>query len=105
MQSTPQKDGIKHSAQAQDECTPVHQKPKTKRTKKSTRIKKVDSPLGKNVFLTDTINEVFEPSSASEVFSISHDLGYSSVCFKMRTEMLACYVLQMLVRSGQMDSE
>ena len=49
FQITPEKDGNKLSTQAQDECTPVQQKPKTKRTRKSTRIKKVDSPLGKNV--------------------------------------------------------
>lgn len=42
---TPEKDGNKLPAQAQDECTPVQQTPKTKRTRNSTRLKKVDSPL------------------------------------------------------------
>ncbi|KAG0606751.1 hypothetical protein M758_9G164300 [Ceratodon purpureus] len=42
---TPGSDEDKLSGQPQDECTPVQQKPKTKRTRKSTRIKKVDSPL------------------------------------------------------------
>lgn len=52
LQITPEKDGNKLPAQAQDECTPVQQTPKTKRTRNSTRLKKVDSPLGKNVSLT-----------------------------------------------------
>ena len=52
LQITPGSDEDKLSGQPQDECTPVQQKPKTKRTRKSTRIKKVDSPLGKNAVLT-----------------------------------------------------
>lgn len=49
LQITPGKDENKSLPQAQDECTPVQKQTKTKRSRKSTKTKKVDSPLGKIV--------------------------------------------------------
>lgn len=47
LQITPEKEADNSLPQAQDECTPVQKQTKAKRSRKSTRTKKVDSPLGK----------------------------------------------------------
>jgi len=71
LQITPGNDANKFVSQSQDECTPVRKQSKTKPPRKSTKTKKVDSPLGKIVAST---GQWFRQTALESCHLIYHQL-------------------------------